>query len=248
MSARIEDAGTLFSREAGAELRLGDAVGADTRQRIGQLMGETLIDVIRNGKAISPLAQRLMITPMIEAYNGLDDVDYLIFSGGVSEYVYRNTDTDYGDLGPSLGKTVRRFVDTLPRGTLLEPTQGIRATVIGASEYTVQVSGATTFFTSVAMLPVYGLKVVYIPHTVGTSFANTLGAAFRKFDIETFGPGLVLSLSIDGDLNYRSLKGDRQRNCGCRERGTRSGADRHHRTGCRSFARQDHEGRMQDHE
>lgn len=204
--SRIEDAGQILAGEAGQKWAVGDALPDDEKQKIGALMGQTLIDVLRHGSGMSPLAQRLMITPALKDFTGLASVDYVIFSGGVAEYIYRHTEERFGDLGPYLGGALRTWLDTLPRGTLLEPTQGIRATVIGASEYTVQVSGATSFFTSAENLPAYGLKAVRVAHVVGTPFSAALSQAFRKYDIEGFGPGMAISLSIEGDLNYSSLR------------------------------------------
>ncbi len=204
--ARIEDAGKIFSAEAGHERAVGDAISDAEKQKIGALMGETLIGLLRHGGKMPALARRLMITPMLKDFGSIDDVDYLVFSGGVAEYIYRHTEEKFGDLGPFLGGSLRAWLDTLPRGTLLEPTQGIRATVIGASEYTIQVSGATSFFTSAENLPAYGLKAVAINHDVGTPFLPAMKQAFQKYDIAEFAPGMALSLSISGELNYDTLK------------------------------------------
>jgi ethanolamine utilization protein EutA len=203
---RVEDAGTIFSQIAGHPCAVGEMLAPEQKQSIGRLMGETLIDLLKHGPQMSALARRLMITPALAGYGGLADVDYLIFSGGVAEYIYRHTESEYGDLGPFLGAELRQYLDTLPRGTLLEPTQGIRATVIGASEYTIQVSGATSFFTTTENLPAYGLKAVSIRHVVGTSFTEALRKAFEKYDIAAFGPGMALSLTVDGELNYDTLR------------------------------------------
>jgi ethanolamine utilization protein EutA len=204
--SRIEDAGKIFAAEAGQQLALGDVLDESAKQKIGALMGETLIDILRNGAGISPLARRLMITPTLKDFGGLADIDYLIFSGGVAEYIYLLAEQQYGDLGGYLGARLRQFLDTLPRGTLLQPTQGIRATVIGASEYTIQVGGATSFFTSAEALPAYGLKAVAVGHVTGLSFTAALQRAFEKYDIPGFGPGMALALSIEGDLNYDTLR------------------------------------------
>jgi ethanolamine utilization protein EutA len=204
--SRIEDAGKILSAEAGQKRAVGAVLTEDEKQKIGALMGDTLIDVLQYGSEIQPLTKRLMITPPLKDFRGIADVDYLVFSGGVAEYIYRHTEKKFGDLGAYLGGRLRSYLDTLPRGTLLEPTQGIRATVIGASEYTIQVSGATSFFTSTASLPAYGLKAVYVGHVTGTSFSLGLKKAFEKYDIPAFGPGMALSLSIEGDLNYDTLR------------------------------------------
>ncbi len=204
--SRIEDAGALLAREAGVSVALGETLGSDARAHIGELMGRVLIDLVQHGAKAGELAQGLMVTAPLEAYGGLTDIDHLIFSGGVSEYVYGRTAQDFGDLGPVLGRTLRDFIDGCPAGMLLTPVDGIRATVIGASEYTIQVSGATSFYTSADNLPISGFKVIHVPFLPGGTFAAALEAAFRKFDVTGYGPGYVIALSVHRDLDYPLLR------------------------------------------
>ena len=202
--SRLEDAGAVFAEAASMPLTLGAPISIKARKMIGERMADTLCSLLEGGPDMTPLACRLLITAPLKAR--LEDVDYLVFSGGVSEYIYGRSDQAFGDLGPELGAALKTFTKRLPTGMLMEPSQGIRATVIGASEYTVQVSGATSFFTSTEMLPLHGLKVVRVLHEAGTPFANALRAAFDKFDVEEFGPGLMISLSIDGEVDYATLR------------------------------------------
>ena len=44
--------------------------------------------------------------------------------------------------------------------TLVRPGEGIRATVIGASQYTIQVSGSTIYVAPLDVLPLRNLPVV----------------------------------------------------------------------------------------
>ncbi len=203
---RIEDAGALLAREAGVAAALGDLLDVNKRARIGELMGRTLIDLLCRGTKSGDLARRLMVTSPLEAYDGLSSIDYIIFSGGVSEYVYDRTSQDFGDLGPVLGRTIRNFIDSCPAGMLLAPADGIRATVIGASEYTIQVSGATSFYTSAEALPLSGFKVIHVHFRAGEFFASALESAFRKFDVAQYGLGYVIALSVHRDLDYPLLR------------------------------------------
>src|SRR5262249_21598854 len=69
-------------------------------------------------------------------------VQQLTFSGGVAEYIYGREAQAYGDLGVLLAQEIRARVEGW--GPKLErASEGIRATVIGASQYTTQVSGST---------------------------------------------------------------------------------------------------------
>ena len=85
-------------------------------------------------------------------------IDGILFSGGVSEYIYGRERDSFGDLGPYLGREIRREAEQ--RGfTIVEAGEGIRATVIGASQYTVQLSGETIFVPENLELPVRNLRV-----------------------------------------------------------------------------------------
>ena len=58
----------------------------------------------------------------------------------------------FGDLGALLAQEIRTRIASLP--AKLEPsTEGIRATVIGASQYTTQVSGSTIYVSPMEALP-----------------------------------------------------------------------------------------------
>ena len=88
----------------------------------------------------------------------LPAIDGILFSGGVSEYIYDREAAAFGDLGPYLGRAIRAQADE--RGfNILEAGEGIRATVIGASQYTVQLSGETIFIPASLELPARNLRV-----------------------------------------------------------------------------------------
>jgi ethanolamine utilization protein EutA len=203
---RLEDAGRAIGESAGIILRLGDLLPPDRRERLAARMADALLSTLEPGEGAeaSPLAASLMITPPLAVT--LDAIDYIVFSGGVSEYIHGRATADYGDLGPLLGAALRRFAARQPAGSVLEPVQGIRATVIGAGEYSVQVSGMTGFSTSSAPLPLFGLKVVRATHDPDGNFATEIKTALRKFDLDAFEPGLMIATSIEGEIGYHALR------------------------------------------
>jgi len=76
----------------------------------------------------------------------------ITFSGGVSEYIYGRESEAFGDLGPALARAILARIKAW--GPRIEPSdEGIRATVIGASQYTIQVSGSTIFVAPQSVLP-----------------------------------------------------------------------------------------------
>jgi ethanolamine utilization protein EutA len=113
-----------------------------------------------------------------------------MFSGGVGEYVYGREERDFGDLGRRFGRAIRARVDAgrLPFA-LLPAGECIRATALGASEYSVQLSGNTIYLSSPGeLLPRKNLQVIQPRLTLGDVVEpSTVAAAirdhFRSFDL-----------------------------------------------------------------
>ena len=88
--------------------------------------------------------QQLWLTPPL---SGPKNYDAVIFSGGVGEYVYGKESKSFGDLGAPLGRALQ--IATASNGTLPWPLaparECIRATVMGAAQHTIQVSGNTIY-------------------------------------------------------------------------------------------------------
>jgi ethanolamine utilization protein EutA len=202
---RMENAGRTLMAEVGYTVELGKKITRKQQEAFAAVMARVLFEVIEHGPT-SSLATQLMVTPPFVSYR-LDQVDHIVFSGGVSEHVYDRDRNSYGDVGPLLGKHVRTCLKKLPKKNLLrEPIEGIRATVIGAGEYTVQASGTTSYISTPLVLPAFGLKVVRASLTQEQPVIEALQQSLAKFDRSSLTPGLALSLSLDGQLDYKTLR------------------------------------------
>ena len=153
--SRIEEAGRFFAAAAGLNLALGESIDPSGLPAMASLMADRLFEVL-NVKPPSEEAKRLLRLPPL-SYRG--PIDAITFSGGVSEFIYGQNPGDFGDLGPLLASEVKKRVAGLGI-RLLEPVAKIRATVIGASQYTIQVSGSTIFVEPVDAVPVRNVPVV----------------------------------------------------------------------------------------
>ena len=202
---RIEDAGHTMMQEIGYGVELGQKITEQQKEDFGAYMAKILVEVIERGPT-SPMAKRLMVTPPFANYRGFKQVQHLVFSGGVSEHVYDRDPNAYGDIGPVLGRKVREYLKTLSEGVLREPVEGIRATVIGAGEYTIQASGNTSYVSDVGALPVHGLKVIQAAVRKDVAVDTALKQALAKFDLRHFTSGLALSLTVDGQPDYQSVR------------------------------------------
>src|SRR4051794_19505914 len=202
---RIEDAGYLMMKELGHSVALGKKITAKQKEDFGAYMAKILFEFIEKGPT-SPMAKQLMVTPPFVNYQGFKQVQHIVFSGGVSEHVYDRDPKAYGDIGPVLGRNMREHLKKLSKEIVREPIEGIRATVIGAGEYTIQASGNTSYISNIGRLPVFGLKVIYAKIRQNASVRDSIQQALAKFDLSRFTTGLALSLSLDGIPDYHSVR------------------------------------------
>lgn len=120
------------------------------------------------------------------------------FSGGVAEYVYGREKESFGDRGPELGVALRATFEAA--GWRIEPGgEGIRATVIGASQFTVQLSGNTVHLSDAGILP---LRNVPVADARGASIEGSLG---RLDLVDGAGP-LALALKWSGEPRYAAIR------------------------------------------
>jgi ethanolamine utilization protein EutA len=152
---RVEDAGRRYGEELGLDLKPGGMLTLDQGRAIAGLMADRLFEAMHGG-APSARGVSLMRT---EPLTQRTPVTQLQFSGGVSEFIYGNEAQKFGDLGPLLAAEIRARADAFcPR---LEPSiEGIRATVVGASQYTVQLSGSTIYVMPLDAVPLRNVPVI----------------------------------------------------------------------------------------
>jgi ethanolamine utilization protein EutA len=152
---RIEEAGRKHARWAGIEVELGLKISEENLRHMVSGMIEKLFAVLKPGPVSDDINGLLRLPPL--SYRG--EIDSLMFSGGVSEFIYNREKTSFGDLGPLIAEEIHRRMPEL--GLLvMEPAARIRATVIGASQYTIQVSGNTIFISPEDAVPVRNIPVV----------------------------------------------------------------------------------------
>jgi ethanolamine utilization protein EutA len=201
---RVEQPARVLMRHLGSSVELGEQVEPERRKRFVELMARCLFEVVR-GDPLAELTRQLMLTEPLDVR--IDEARHIVFSGGVSEYIYGYETRPYGDLGDIFGAAIREEVARLSRPDVMkEPAEGIRATVIGAGEYTVQVSGITSYISNAEALPVFGLKVVRPVLEANGSFEGAFRKALAKFDLDSFTSGLALAISLDATPTYRTLR------------------------------------------
>src|SRR6266699_2052522 len=135
-----------------------------------------------------------------------------MFSGRVAAYIYQRETRDFGDMGRLLGLALRRRVDAgaLP-WPLLPPGECIRATALGASEYSVQLSGNTIYISKPGeLLPRRNLQVLQPPYVCEASIepaalAAAIRAHFTSFDLVEGEGEVALALRWQGAPSYARI-------------------------------------------
>lgn len=134
----------------GVPVALGGSLTREQRAHIAAGMATAIVTAIRGGPV--PVGLQLL-APLRRS----SAPARITLSGGVSEYVAGAGGALDDDLGRDLAAALRERRDRLP-AALEVAADGIRATVIGASQFTVQVSGSTVALG--ARLPLRNVPVV----------------------------------------------------------------------------------------
>src|SRR5712672_1570967 len=139
---RLDPAGKHHARQAGFDWNKGDTIDTALLDKVADTMAGELVAALTERPMSGPIARLYLTDPIVD----FGQVDGIMFSGGVGEYVYGRETRDFGDIGRRLGQAIRRRVDAgaLP-WPLLPAGECIRATALGASEYSVQLSGNTSY-------------------------------------------------------------------------------------------------------
>jgi ethanolamine utilization protein EutA len=198
---RLDPAGKHHAKRAGFNWNRGDTVELAAMQTVADVMANTLVAAI--GKRPMPHdVEHLYLTDPIADFGHIDGI---MFSGGVGEYVYAREQRDFGDMGPWLGRAIRVRIEAgafawpvLPAG------ECIRATALGASEYSVQLSGNTSYISAPGtLLPRRNLQVLQPPFVCGEVIdAEKLAAAIKNhivaFDLAGSDREIALALRWTG--------------------------------------------------
>lgn len=198
---RLEDGAASVADRIGLRLRLGELLsGSDRRALVAALAGA--LGEAMSGAILSPAASELMLTDPLSAP---PRPDLVTFSGGVAELIYGDEQRDFGDLAVDLGRALA------PLATGERPAERIRATAIGVSQFTIQVSGDTLFLSRPAMLPLRNLPVVHValpdhlkPHA--DAVASAIRAGFRRLDLEEGSQPVAVALDWHGPPAYPNLR------------------------------------------
>src|SRR6266851_2888885 len=206
---RLDPAGKHHAKRAGYSWEKGDKASDAELDRVAQTMADTLVSAITARPLPHDIAHLYLTDPILD----FGRIDGIMFSGGVGEYVYGRESRDFGDMGRRLGQAIRRRCDSdaLP-WPMLAAGECIRATALGASEYSVQLSGNTSYISKPGeLLPRRNLQVLQPNFTCEETIdADELAQAIRShivaFDVEEERE-IALAFRWQGAPAYERLAG-----------------------------------------
>ncbi len=204
---RLDPAGKWHAAAAGFEWEVGDATAPSALAAVAAGMANAIIAAIRQELAAG--AQSLWLTAPI---TGFENVAGIMISGGVGEFVYGRETRDFGDMGRLLGLALRQRMDAgALQWPLLPPGECIRATALGASEYSVQLSGSTIYVSDRrSLLPRRNLQVLQPSFACEDvidpeALANAIRTHFLAFDMREGDADVALALRWQGLPSYARL-------------------------------------------
>jgi ethanolamine utilization protein EutA len=205
---RLDPAGKHHAKRAGFSWESGDAIDVADLDVVASGMADALVAAI----TAKPMPHDIAHLYLTDSIAELGRIDGVMFSGGVAEYIYERETRDFGDMGPRLGRAIRARIaaNALP-WPVLPAGECIRATALGASEYSVQLSGNTSYISAPGtLLPRRNLQVLLPPFVCGEAIdAKQLTAAIRSqmtaFDVIGTDRDIALALRWSGMPSYERL-------------------------------------------
>jgi len=205
---RLDPAGKFHARQAGFSWSRGDVVSSAQLDNVATTMADLLVAALTQ-RPLPHAVEHLYLTDPI---GELGRIDGVMFSGGVGEYVYGREQRDFADMGRRLGRAIRARIDAgaLP-WPLLPPGECIRATALGASEYSVQLSGNTSYISKPGeLLPRRNLQVLQPPYLCeeaidADKLAQAIRAHFTAFDLIEGEGEVALALRWQGAPSYERI-------------------------------------------
>ncbi len=179
---RIDEPALKVMQHLGLNYKIGDQISKDDIESIASTLAEILFEVI-TGPANSALARQLMLTDDLTFPSRIDEYS---FSGGIAELMYAGLD-NFNDIGQILADQINLLTPKL-RSAVIEPTNKIRATVIGAGAYSLSISGSSGFMDDKIAFPIRNVPVIRVD--VDRSklsvehIISQIKVSFQRFDLD----------------------------------------------------------------
>jgi ethanolamine utilization protein EutA len=202
--SRVDESAQLVADDLGIALSPQRLKDASIRRQIARRLAVVAADFV-TGAELDRLGRSLLLT---EPLPRTPAPTALTFSGGVAEYIFGHETGEFGDIAKLLAAELAGQLSQRCGLSLIDPGQRIRATVIGASQFTVQVSGKTIYLPDPYVLPVHNVPVIRIvidPDIDPEQIADAIRTGLEETDIDRNGR-IAIAFSWPGDPEHGRLK------------------------------------------
>ena len=195
--------------EQGWRLQVGDRADSSAVQQVTDFMAGSLGRIL--SKSVTSEDQVLLLG---HAPSWLDDVEAVVFSGGVSECMYQHElgqvqVAAYEDIGNQLAAALRQN-GRLQTFEWLEPIETVRATVLGAGTQTTEISGATIQVAPHELplknIPIYQHDFMFDLQQGLDLFDSAITEAIALYDSTREGQNFALYISNLPYMGFRDIQ------------------------------------------
>ena len=203
---RIDHSAELVASDLSLELSPQALAGEPLRHKIAHRLAQVAADMILDSP-LDALGESLLLTERLPPG---PRPTAITFSGGVAEYMFGHEHHDYGDIAKLLATALAQDLSRRSSLPLIDPGQRIRATVIGASQFTVQVSGKTIYLPDPYVLPVHNVPVLRVSLNSGGDLDQdrlvaAIHAGMDEVDLDHSGR-VAIAFGWRGDPEHARLK------------------------------------------
>lgn len=194
---RIDDSAHRVAKQLGIEASPSRFADESVRQVIAERLAMIVVDQI-SGTALDELGHALELT---EPLSRTTKPRFVTLSGGVAEYIFGRESASHGDIAKPLANEIVKQIKARISIPIIEPLERIRATVIGASQFTVQVSGKTIYLPDMGVLPVHNIPVIHLGLDISNhiDIDEIVGAFKKNADILDLEPSVRLAVAFTWD-------------------------------------------------
>lgn len=183
-------------------------VGQTATKELLQPVVDKMVRLLEESVGVKPPSSQMEKIITNKNIKELDQLTHISFTGGVAEAVYKQTDDDvfkYGDIGQMLGAAIAKS-DLVRAFTLFEPSELIRATVVGAGSHTTEISGSTITYSDDA-LPIQNIPVLKVQNDANNpdEFVAAILEKLEWFEVQKNKQEVALSFSGEGIASYPKI-------------------------------------------
>lgn len=168
-----------------------------------------MVEILEESVGIRPRSMQFGEMATNKSIKDIDNITHISFTGGVAESIYRPTHGDvfqYGDIGLMLGEAIKESPLTYNL-SLVEPSELIRATVVGAGSHTTEISGSTITYSD-NEFPVKNVPVLKLQDgdlKEHDYFVSSINEKLEWFDIDKNKQKVAISFPGKEQTSFNSI-------------------------------------------